>query len=122
MERWAFTAPLHTYNECNSPICVSPPTLNPSLPPSLLEAGVGVNAERLLRTKFSDGEEVFGFVNEVGSSPPCSPLLPLASSPRNPRPHLQVTEKGISVHLSPKALGFIPLMLAHKDPSVTLGR
>ena len=53
-----------------------------------------MNVDRLLRNKFNEREELFGYVNEV-------------------------TEKGISLHLSPKAQGFVPLMLAHKDSKVS---
>ena len=48
---------------------------------------------QLLRSRFTEGEELFGFVGEV-------------------------TERGISVHLSPKTHGFVPRMLADKDPEV----
>ena len=53
----------------------------------------GVDPSQLLRRKFNEGEELFGFVGEV-------------------------TVRGVSVHLSPRAQGYVPLMLAHRDAEV----
>ena len=65
---------------------------------------------QLLRGRFKEGEELFGFVHEVG--------IPFLSSSSSPPPSLQVGEKNVSVHLSPRALGHVPLMLAHTDHTV----